>query len=91
MPLDIQEKFRIAIHTNDTARIERLAKLEAPSFETVKYAIDKAKKFSCVRTRQTLILVMDQAQLTDSEKYQIKNIIVWGMGSQVTALLEKYV
>ncbi len=91
MSLTIQKQIEIAIFQNDTERINKLSSVEAPDFYTVKYAIDRARKFSNTYSRATLKLVLSKVTLSQDQKRHLKEVILWDMGTQVNAILKSYV
>ncbi len=70
----IQSKIECSIYKNNIQRIKELAKVEAPDFYSVCFAINRAMKFSNEKTRESLLLVLSYANLTDKQKDQIKEM-----------------
>jgi len=73
--LDIQSKIESAIYQNDLLRIKELVKTESPDFNTVTFAVNRTRKFSNTRTRETLLLVLSYAcGLSIEQKSQVKEL-----------------
>ncbi len=72
--LSIQSKLEISVYKTDFQRINELAKVEAPDFYTICFAINRTMKFSNEKTREALLLVLSYADLNNKQKDQIKEM-----------------
>ena len=72
--LSIQTKIEMAIYENNFAAIKELVKVEKPDFYSVTFSINRAMRYSNPKTRESLLLVLSYADLTNKQKDQIKEM-----------------